>query len=814
MGNKIITIILILIFSVSTFTLAQRRGIFVVSVTDSISSEGLPGVSLSYGNQAGISDPEGKVSFNFEGKSVMEARMLGYRSKRMIIGGENPNTVNLRMEAVTFTGNEIIISGTRAEDRTPSAYRNISAKELKKVNLGQDLPILLQEMPGILFTSDAGGGVGYTGISVRGSDATRVNVTLNGIPLNDSESHGLFWVNMPDLASSISDIQVQRGVGTSTNGAAAFGASINIHTHKTITEPYAETNLSGGSFGTLRTNLKFGSGMLPGNFSIEGRISRITSEGFIDRGSSDLYSGMGTLSWYGKKSQLHADVIVGRETTYQSWNGIPESRLAGDQQGMLDYIARNGLDESERRHLLESGSRTYNPFTYENQTDNYGQDHYQLHFSHQWNHRLQWNHSIHYTRGKGYYEEYRKNDFLQNYGIIAYDQTGQVITNGNLTRKRWLDNHFAGTVYNLIYNDSSKTKLIYGGAANTYYGEHFGESLWNSFGVPAGNPYYYNDARKDEFNQYIRAEHEIARGLSLYGDIQYRLIGYRFEGFDQALRPATQKASYGFLNPKAGVSYSRSSIGTVYYSYAVGQREPVRDDFVNSTPESRPNPEKLIDHELGWRTQRRNWSAGLNFYAMEYSNQLVLTGRINDVGAYARTNAGASYRRGLEAEFRYRVLPWLTLSGNTMLSRNRIKRFEYYTDNYDTGEQELSILENTPIALSPEVISFAGITWQPNASAEMAITAKHSGRQYLDNTGTASRSIDPWTVLYWRGSYTWHPGKIKELSIFGMVNNLLDRQWESHGYTYGYIFGGTRTDENFFFPQAGRHFLVGITMRI
>jgi iron complex outermembrane receptor protein len=773
----------------------------------------LEGAGWSYGNQYGISGSRGEITFRDEGRGILEVRMLGFETLRWMIEPGASANQKLIMRSVPFTGSEAVISATRAENRTPAAFSNIKSSDLRKVNLGQDLPILLQDVPSVLFTSDAGAGVGYTGISVRGSDATRVNITLNGIPMNDAESHGLFWVNLPDLASSLTDIQIQRGVGTSTNGAAAFGASINMQSHRTIEKAFSELNVSGGSFGTIRTNLKFGTGVLPGNFSFEGRVSKINSQGFIDRAFSDLSSGMGTLSWYGKMTQVHADVLIGRETTYQSWNGIPESRLTGDRQGMEQYIQRNGLDEEDASLLLNSGSRTYNPFSYENQTDNYQQDHYQLHLTHQFSRRLQWNQSLHYTRGRGYYEEYRKNDTYSLYGIFPKDTLGSIVAYGNLTRKRWLDNHFFGTVYSLIYHDSSRTKWIYGGAVNRYYGEHFGESLWNSYQVSAGNPYYYNDARKDEANQFFRIEHELIKGLMLYGDIQYRIIQYRFDGFDQQLRPSRQNANYGFFNPKAGLSYFCRA-GTFYYSAATGQREPVRDDFINSSPESRPKPESLLDHELGWRKNTGIWSAGINLYAMEYRNQLVLTGQINDVGAYTRVNAGKSYRRGIEAEFRYRIIPSIIISGNAMLSSNRIQRFENYTDNYDTGLQEEEILYDTPIALSPGFIGFTSIAWQPSAGAELHLSTKSAGRQFLDNTGNISRSIEPWNIFYLRGTYRWHFRNLKDLSVFFMVNNLFNQQWESHGYSFGYISGGGRIQENFYFPQAGRNFLTGISVRI
>jgi len=791
---------------------AQTGKQFSITISDSAGT-GLEGASWTFGKQSGTTGVNGSFILNTEGSGNLEVRMLGYKTSRRFIDLQDQSEIRLFLSPVSYKGSEVIISATRAEANTPTAYSMMTAGEIKGINLGQDLPVLLQQIPGVLYTSDAGAGIGYTGISIRGSDATRINVTLNGIPINDSESHGLFWVNMPDLASSITDLQVQRGVGTSTNGAAAFGGSINIKTHRTSESPFLETNLSGGSFGSIRSNLKFGTGILPGNLSLEGRISKINSQGFVDRSFSDLLSGMGSLRWYSKKTQIHADFISGKETTYQSWNGVPESRLKGNRSEMESYIQRNFLDNTDAQNLLNSDSRGYNSFTYDNQTDNYIQNHYHLHFSHQFSQKLQLNQSFHYTRGKGYYEEFRKGDNYELYGIFPTEQTGDTINSGNLTRRRWLDNHFGGLVYNLIYSDNRTVKWIYGGAVNLYLGKHFGESIWNSYALEGRNPFYSNDARKDEFNQFFRIEKQILKHFTLYADIQYRLIAYKFEGFDQSLRQSNQTVNYGFLNPKAGISYS-SEAGIFYYSAATGQREPVRDDFINTSPNSRPLPERLLDHELGWRKNSSIWSAGINIYAMEYQNQLVLTGRINDVGAYTRSNAGKSYRRGIEAEFRYKILRKFLISGNAMLSRNRIMEYEYYLDNYDNGTQQQTTFTQTPIALSPEFIGFAAITWQPLPAADVTLNCKSASRQYLDNTGDKGKSISPWTVFNLRTEYRFGFRKIKELNLFVMVNNLLSTDWESHGYTFGYIAGGRTINENFYFPQAGRNYLAGLTLKI
>jgi len=751
------------------------------------------------------------------GKYVVKATFVGYFPySESIVLKENAE-IQINLQAKNSLSEEVIVLATRSKNLDPTTSTTIDKEEIGKVNLGQDLPILIQMSPSVVSTSDAGGGVGYTGISIRGSDATRINVTMNGIPVNDAESHGLFWVNMPDFASSVNNIQIQRGVGTSTNGSAAFGASLNIQTSTLRKEAFAETNNSFGSFNTLKNNILIGTGLIDGKWSVEARISKISSNGFIDRGSSDLKSNYISGGYYGKKGILKFNLITGSEKTYQAWNGIPESRLRGDKQGMIDYATRNYLDSEDSANLLNSNARTYNSFTYKNQTDNYKQNHYQLFYSYDLGKNWLLNTALHYTKGDGYYEEYKKGESLENYGMSNRIFGMDTISSTNLIRQRWLDNHFYGTTYSIQY-DKDKINFTLGGSANQYLGDHFGNVIWAQVSSLKDNThqYYQNDGKKTDLSNYAKLGYQFTNRLRFYVDLQVRHIGYKFEGFDQNLKTTSQSADYTFFNPKAGLTYIINEDQLAYLSYAKSEREPVRDDFVNSTPQSRPKPEVLHNVEAGWKFSNSKLRSNINFYGMYYNNQLILTGQINDVGAYIRSNVKESYRTGIELDAAYKILPQLQVSGNLTLSRNIISNFNNYIDNYDdaNGEQTLEKLKNTQIAFSPNLISGSEISWIPVKNLETALMAKFVSRSYLDNTAETNRSLNPYQFVNFRASYRMYLPLVREVSIQLLVNNVLDKKYENNGYTFGYISGGQRTIENFYYPQAGRNFLIGIGLKL
>lgn len=748
------------------------------------------------------------------GNYRLRASFVGFFPFSLDIRVTESKTLIVKLEPKNFVSEEVIIQATRSKTQDPTTNQTITKEELEKVNLGQDLPILLQTATSVVSNSDAGAGVGYTGLSIRGSDATRINVTMNGVPVNDAESHGVFWVNMPDFASSVSSVQIQRGVGTSTNGSAAFGASLNIQTNTLEKEPYAETHNSFGSFNTRKNNVLVGTGLMNEKWALDARLSRISSDGFIDRGSSDLKSFFVSAGYYGKKSLLKFNVLSGTEKTYQAWNGIPESRLNGNRQDMLDYISRNYLSSADSANLVNSGSRTYNQFTYKNQTDNYMQTHYQLFYSYDLGRKWGLNTALHYTKGAGYYEEFKPGENNSKYNLPNYIFGTDTLTTTDLIRRRWLDNDFYGATYSLTH-EGDKLSFTFGGAANQYKGTHFGEVIWAQISALPDNTYRYYDnaATKTDITNYVKLGYLLSSGWRLYGDLQTQNIQYQFEGYDRNLNPTDQSVNLFFFNPKAGISYQPHKNQLFYLSYGKSQREPVRDDFVNSSPQSRPKPEWMHNGELGWRQSGKRWTLSANYYLMYYTDQLVLTGQINDVGAYIRSNVGKSYRQGVELEAAYKVLPEVQLSGNVTLSRNRISAFNYYLDDYSTGEQKLTVYKDTPIAFSPDLIASGEIRYLPIKNLEAALISKWVGRQYLDNTGNKNKSLDPYQFLNFRASYRIYVPFVKEISVQVLVNNVLNARYEANGYTWGYVYDGQVTAENFYFPQAGRNFLVGVNVR-
>ena len=711
----------------------------------------------------------------------------------------------------------VVVKGLRAQDAPNNTTVNKTA--LNSKNFGQDMPTLLEFTPSVVTTSDAGAGIGYSGLRIRGVDASRINVTINGVPVNDPESHDVYWVNMPDLVGSIENMQVQRGVGSSTNGAAAFGASVNIKTNDLRAQPAARIDFSGGSFGTLRGTLQASTGLLNNRFSLDARLSEIRSDGYLDRASADLRSLALTATYLTQKSIWKAVVLNGAERTYQAWYGTPESRYRSDEQGMLDYAARNGLSAAETQNLLESG-RTYNYYTYANQVDNYNQDNYQLHFIHRFSSKLDLNLAAHYTYGRGYYEEYRNQDELSDYGLAPVVVGTDSILSSDLIRRRWLDNHFIGIVYGLNYQLKPNWKLTLGGAANRYTGLHFGEIIWAQFASNSQiyERYYDNDANKSELSTYLKSNYT-QNGWDLQLDLQYRGIAYSFLGVDQVsgvLSDVTQNVQYHFFNPKMAFVKTLGS-NKLFGSIGIANREPVRRDFRESTPENRPLSERMYDAELAYRLAYKRWTAQANLFLMYYQDQLVLTGQINDVGGYTRTNVDQSYRAGLELEFAYQMTEKWRLQGATTLSQNKIMNFVEYVDVYLDEAPYYTQVQidhgTTDLAFSPNFIHTLGLQYQPTAALSLALQSKYVARQYLDNTSNVARSLDPFTFTNFICNYKVKQNFAKEMEIGLLVNNLFNALYANNGYTFSYQYGGLTTTENFYYPQAGRHFLLKMNIQ-
>lgn len=699
---------------------------------------------------------------------------------------------------------EVNIRALRASEKTPMSYSTIGQKQLEEQNLGQDIPYMLSLTPSVVTTSDAGAGIGYTGFRVRGSDPTRINVTIDGIPLNDAESQGVWWVNMPDFTSSVEDIQIQRGVGTSTNGAGAFGATVNLRTQKLRPTAYATTNNSIGSYNTLKNNVEFGTGLLANKFTLDGRLSRLSSDGYIDRASSDLKSLYLSGAYYGSDEVLKFTLISGKEKTYQAWNGVP-----------LSYINDDSL-------------RTFNSYTYENETDNYWQDHYMIHYKKQLSATASFNLGLHYTQGRGYYEQYKKGEDFSDYGLNDVIVGSDTITSTNLIRRKWLDNDFYGTVFS-YQNSIDKLDYTIGGGWNTYEGRHYGVVRWAEYASNGAIDliYYDNDAVKTDFNLYARGLYKYSEELTLFGDLQKRYIDYSFIGKDDNGASLEDTVNFDFFNPKFGAFYQLDNNKSVFASFAVANREPNRSDFVDSSPDSRPVHETLYDTELGYKTSKKNFTFSANAYYMIYENQLILTGKINDVGEYTRENVDYSVRKGIEIEGGFKLNSKIDWSGNVSFSENNIAHYNEYVDNWDTGGQEKVEYENTNIAFSPELILASKFNYQLNDKMEIQLISKYVDDQYIDNTSSDDRKLDAYLLHHCRFIWDINSTLFKKARLSLQINNLLDEKYVNNAWIYRFksdsydprpddVFVSSNSEGGYdmagYFPQAKRNFLLGVTL--
>ncbi|MBS1630473.1 MAG: TonB-dependent receptor [Bacteroidetes bacterium] len=730
-----------------------------------------------------------------------------------------------KIESATKRLEPVEVRALRAGSESPFAKTDISGQELQEGNLGQDLPFLLQYTPSVVVTSDAGAGVGYTGIRIRGSDATRINITLNGVPVNDAESQGAFFVDLPDLASSIGSLQIQRGIGSSTNGAGAFGASMNISSLEIPDQAQAEAALSYGSFNTQKYTFQAGTGLLKDRFALQLRLSQISSEGYVDRSGSLLQSlqlnGLWKLS---SRSRIRAMVMQGVETTHQAWNGVPEAKLRGNDSALKAFYQENlgslFFNKADSLNLFTADPRRYNSFLYGNQIDHYRQNYYQLFAEHDFSSAITGQLGLFLTRGIGYYEEYKANRKYSDYGLSPYiPAVGDTLSRTDLIRQLWLDNYNYGLTASLLWKLSARTNLRLGGAASQYQGRHYGYVLWAAQGgIPDHYRWYALDAQKNDFNLYLKAEQRLNKKWLLTAELQERSIGYFMNGFrdNPMLRPAV---TYHFFNPKLGLSYQLPHTPLMhqrlYLSIAHASHEPNRDDF-EASPTALPKPESLWDAEGGYEIETDIWSAGLNAYYMRYTDQLVLTGKLNDVGAYTRTNVPNSFRAGLELQAQVHAAKGLSLQGNINLSRNQIDQFDEYLDNYDDGSQTIIAHSHTDIAFSPNITAAGSLLWTPfQHSAEgrafqVELLGNYVGRQFLDNTGNKARSLDPYGLLNLRLHFKPQGERLGRVGFSLALNNLLNKAYESNGYTYSYLSGGQLFTQNNYFPQAGFNWLLGM----
>ncbi len=723
-----------------------------------------------------------------DGIYLLKFSFIGYEPLEREVNLKGETVLNVSLSAKSFMTEEVFVSATRAGEHAPLSYSSVSKEDISKSNTSQDIPYILNYTPSIVVSSDAGTGVGYTNIAIRGADVKRINVTIDGIPVNDAESHGVWWVDLPDLASSTDNVQIQRGVGSSTNGAGAFGATVNFQTEGLRREPYAEINSSYGSYNTSKNTINVGTGLLNNLFAVDMRLSKIWSDGYIDRAFSDLKSFYVSGSLYGKSGILKLIIFSGVEHTYQAWAGVPKDSL--------------------KTH------RTYNPYSYENETDNYWQDNYQIHYSKKLNSNLNANIAIHYTRGRGYYENLNNNSSYSSYNLPDAIFNNDTITSTDLITRRWLDNYFYGATYSLNYSNKKITAVL-GGGWNNYNGNHFGDIIWARIATFNDEKYrwYTGTGNKSDFNTFLKLNYLLTDKLNFYADLQLRKINYSIGGFDENLKDVAQNHKYNFFNPKTGLFYSLGDKQKVYASFGVSQREPDRGNFIDADPGKTPVPEKLYDFEAGYELQTSKAMVKGNLFYMNYIDQLILTGKINDVGAPIMINIPKSYRLGIEIETGVQIFSAINWYGNLSLSRNIIPVFIDYTDNWDTGIQNQETLKNKPISFSPSVIAASILDYTPLKNLHLGLSSKFVGKQYIDNTENSDRMLDKYMVQNLSMSYVIKNKVFKELNCKLMINNLFDKKYETNGWVYKYIEGGTQHLMDGYFPQAGINYMFSVVLK-
>lgn len=703
---------------------------------------------------------------------------------------QNDSLKNSQTEEVL---DELIIQSVRAKDNTPMTFSKITKKDLENRNLGQDIPVLLNFMPSVVSTSDAGNGVGYTGIRVRGSDATRINVTINGIPYNDAESHGTFWVNMPDFVSSVENMQLQRGVGSSTNGAGAFGGSLNMLTDGYSYESGGEISNSFGSFNTRKHTVKFTTGLIDNRFELTGRLSDMHSDGYIDRASSRLQSYFLQGTYVEGQTLIKMLAFGGNEKTYQAWNGVENA----DIKEFGRRFNTSGM------YFDDDGNMRF----YDNETDNYKQNHYQIHWHQKWSDYWQSSLAFHYTDGFGYYENYKAGEDVTEYGLEPVMVNGELIEESDIIRRKYLENDFYGFTFSANYNKDDFDLMI-GGAVNQYKGDHFGDILWTREPLvyQYKRQYYFDNSTKNDANVFAKAIYVIDNSWVLYGDLQLRNVSYEANGQDTGL----VDDKFNFFNPKAGVTYLLNDESNFYLSYARANREPNRNDYESGNPK----PETMDDFELGWKLNKDNLQLNVNGYYMHYTNQLVLTGALNDVGAPVRENSGKSYRAGIEIDARYRFHDKWLWQPNLAISQN--KNIDYRAE----FDGEIQDFGNTNISFSPNFIAGNAITFLPVDDLSLTLLTKYVGKQYMGNTDSDASKLDAYTTTDFVASYRLPLKKwFKEARIDLMVNNIFDTEYISNGYYYTYDDDWTNPEQIStiegagYYPQATMNFLLGLNLK-
>lgn len=797
---KKIQILILLLIPMGIIAQSSLNG----KIYDNSTGKTLAGATVVLNNsfKSTSSDAEGLYSFKRlkSGEYLLSVSYIGYETIEKNIEIKANQIVDISMIPKVYMGDEIIVSASRVNVNLSNSKTEISQREIKVRNTGQDLPYLLSMTPSMVVTSDAGSGIGYTGLRIRGTDLSGINVTLNGVPMNDAESQAVFFVDLPDIASSIDNIQIQRGVGSSINGAPAFGASINIKTDEYTAEPYGELNTAVGSFNTIKATAKFGTGQINGNWNFNGRVSSINSDGYIDRASSNLNSVYLSGSYYGKNDILKAIVILGKEKTYQAWYGLTK-----------DSLETNPTYNPAGEMYDENGD--FIGF-YDNQTDNYWQNYYQLHYAKKLNSVLNLTASGFYTRGYGYYENYKNSQQFSSYGYNDTIIGGDTISTTNMITQKWLDNHFYGVNFSLIYN-SYPLKITTGGSWNQYTGDHFGKVIWAQIARLGDHNrnWYFNNGLKTEANVYVKAEYNFGKKITAYADVQYRFIDYRIEGTHDDLRDLTQEHIFNFINPKLGLAYKIDDENSIFLSLAMTNHEPNRTAYRDADPGVEIKPEKLTDLELGYVFSSNKLSVSTNLYYMSYKDQLVLTGKINNVGAPIMQNVDNSYRAGIELVTIWKINDYLKWEFNTSFSKNKIKNFTAFIDDWDTWpEQRMEEYGESDISFSPGIVANSNFQISPVKGLNISLISSYVGKQFIDNTSNDNRSLDAYFINNIRFNYALETKLIKRIEFILSLNNIFNESYESNAWVYRYYYDGTEYEMNGYFPQAGFNFMAGVNI--
>ena len=795
----------ILLLFITFTSIAQNN--FVGRVTDS-SGDPIVGANIliEESNLITYTDEKGKFYLNSNSTNIdIQVSHVGYLTKE--IKFSNPNQeINIVLDDGIILKDEIKVISTRAKYNSPFAFTNISKSFIEKNNSGKDIPFLINSTPSTYSTSDAGNGIGYTGVRIRGSDATRINVTINGIPYNDSESHGVFWVNVSDLASSANSIQVQRGVGSSTNGGGAFGGTVSIKTGKASEDFKLKYSSSAGSYKSFKNTLELNSGLIKNKINMNLRLSKINSDGYVDRATSDLKSYYASASYYSDKTSIDLINFSGKERTYQSWWGTPEGRINNDIEEMNNVIANNGYSDEQADNLLNSG-RTFNYYTYDNQTDNYQQDHYQMHFNHDISNTANLHLALHYTYGRGYYEEFREDDNLSNYYDFLENKSL------DLVRRRWLSNHFYGLTYSFS-KKFDKSEINIGGALNEYDADHFGEIIQPQLMV--SEPYYFSKSFKKDGNIFIKYNLNITKSAELFTDIQLRGYSHKMKGNDNDKSIIDVDKNNVFFNPKIGLTKSLNDKVSLYGSVAIANREPIRSDYIDSKIE--PKHESLVNIELGKGFNYNIGSFNTNLYLMEYNNQLITTGEVNDVGAYIRENVKKSRRFGVELTNVLNTKDFY-VNSSLSLSRNLVYNFNETLYDYGADFSQYNIIENkygvTDLAFSPGVLLNNHFEWKANKFLSFILNSKYVGKQYLDNTSNEKRVLKDFLINDFKIQTNLTNNVFNNLFFKIEINNIFNVKYSSNGYTFGY-YGGMDYEvrENYFYPQATRNIMFSVSIEI